>query len=62
VMPKGAKFIYPRKLYVVVGTPLKVAPAETQKEQRAAARALTDELHTELQRVFDLASSHTPSK
>lgn len=59
VMPKGAKFIHPRKLYVMVGKPLTVQVAETAKEQRAAARQLTAELHAELQRLFDIAQARS---
>jgi 1-acyl-sn-glycerol-3-phosphate acyltransferase len=59
VMPKGAKFIHPRKLYVMVGTPLTAQVAETAKEQRAAARQLTAELHAELQRLFDIAQARS---
>lgn len=54
-MPKGTKFIYPRKLYVIVGAPLTIAPTDSPKEQRAAARQLTTTLHAELQRLFDAA-------
>ena len=57
VMPKGAKFIWPRKMYVMVGKPLTVPVAATPKEQRAAARQLTSDLHAELQRLFDIAST-----
>jgi len=57
VMPKGAKFIYPRKLYVIVGAPMSAAPTESSKEQRAAARQLTADLHVELQRLFDTAQA-----
>ena len=59
VMPKGAKFIYPRKMYVVVGTPMSVPVVEgqTAKEQREASRQLTTDLHTELQRLFDRAQA-----
>ena len=57
VMPKGAKFIHPRKLYVMVGKPLTAQIADTAKEQRAAARQLTTELHAELQRLFDIAQA-----
>ncbi len=55
VMPKGAKFIYPRKLRVIVGPPLRAPAAASPKEQRAATRQLTIELHAELQRLFDQA-------
>lgn len=57
-MPKGAKFIYPRKMYVVVGKPLRVpelAESEGLKAQRNAAKQVTTELHAELQRLFDIA-------
>ena len=56
-MPKGAKFIYPRKMHVIVGAPLTVAHTDSPKEQRAAARQMTTELHTELQRLFDAAQT-----
>lgn len=61
VMPKGAKFIYPRKMHVVVGAPMSVdLPAEaSSKDQRAAARQLTTDLHAELQRLFDQAQSRS---
>ena len=54
-MPKGTKFIYPRRMYVIVGAPLTIAPTDSPKEQRAAARQLTTTLHAELQRLFDAA-------
>ncbi len=56
-MPKGAKFIYPRKMHVIVGKPMLVPIAESSKEQRIAARQLTTDLHTELQRLFDAAQA-----
>jgi len=58
VMPKGAKYIRPRKLHVVVGKPIPVVKnAENPKAQRDAARQLTTELHAELQRLFDVAQA-----
>jgi len=57
-MPKGAKYIRPRKLHVVVGKPIPVVKnAETPKAQRDAARQLTTELQAELQRLFDIAQA-----
>jgi 1-acyl-sn-glycerol-3-phosphate acyltransferase len=57
-MRKGAKYISPRKLHVVIGRPIHVAKdAGTPKEQRDAARRLTIELHAELQRLFDTAQA-----
>jgi len=58
VMPKGARFIRPKKLYVVVGKPLNVPVAESSKQHRAAARQLTADLRIELQRLFDLAEAN----
>ena len=57
VMPKGARFIRPRKLYVIVGAPLHVSTSGSGKEQRAAARELTHQLHAEMQRLFDAAQA-----
>jgi 1-acyl-sn-glycerol-3-phosphate acyltransferase len=57
-MPKGVKFIRPRKLHVVIGKPIQASTeADTPKAQRDAARKLTVELHTELQRLFDIAQA-----
>ena len=57
-MPKGAKFIRPRKLYVVVGKPIQAAThAKSPKDQRDAARQLTIDLHAELQRLLDVAQA-----
>ena len=56
-MPKGAKFIYPRKLHVVIGKPMSVPVVENSKLQRDATRALTQDLHAELQRLFDIAQA-----
>ena len=56
-MPKGAKFIYPRKMHVIVGAPLTVSSIGSFKEQRAAARQMTTDLHAEMQRLFDAAQA-----
>jgi 1-acyl-sn-glycerol-3-phosphate acyltransferase len=57
-MPKGAKFIRPRKLHVVVGKPIQAASiAASPKDQRDAARQLTVDVHAELQRLFDIAQA-----
>lgn len=59
VMPKGAKFIRPRKVHVVVGAPLQVpADVTSPKAQRDAAKLLSKQLHEDLQRLFDLAQAH----
>lgn len=56
-MPKGAKFIRPKKLHVIIGSPITVSTVGSSKEQREAMRAATTDLHTELQRLFDLAQT-----
>ncbi len=58
-MPKGAKFIYPRKVHVVVGAPIQVPVGLTGKAQRVAIRELSQVLHDELQRLLDQAQAHT---
>ena len=56
-MPKGAKFIYPRKVHVIIGKPMSVPDAENSKLQREAAKALTAEVHAEMQRLLDAANA-----
>jgi 1-acyl-sn-glycerol-3-phosphate acyltransferase len=56
-MPKGAKYIRPKKLHVIIGSPITVSAVGTSKDQREAVRAATTELHTEMQRLFDLAQT-----
>jgi 1-acyl-sn-glycerol-3-phosphate acyltransferase len=53
-MPKGSKFIFPRKVHVMVGAPIEVTPIEGVGA-RELTRKVTDELHAELQRLFDAA-------
>ena len=56
-MPKGAKFIYPRKVHVIVGKPIHVVRDANGKAPRAAIKDMTTELHAELQRLFDAAEA-----
>ena len=57
-MPKGAKFISPRKVHVAIGSPLQTTTVTgSPKAQRDAARQVTIELHAELQRLFDIAQA-----
>ncbi|MGD9995849.1 MAG: lysophospholipid acyltransferase family protein [Ilumatobacteraceae bacterium] len=58
-MPKGAKFVYPRKVHVVVGPPIEVPVNQTGRAQRQAIREVTEQLHAELQRLYDRASART---
>ena len=55
-MPKGAKWIRPRKLTMVIGQPLRppVRP-EGERTKRSDVRRLTAELSEELQALFDEA-------
>lgn len=53
VMPKGTKFIYPRKMHAIIGSPIQVPPDLTGKAVRVAVKDVTAELHSELQRLFD---------
>jgi 1-acyl-sn-glycerol-3-phosphate acyltransferase len=52
VMPKGSKFLRPKKVTVVIGAPIH-PPAPEGRVPRRAVRELTDELAVALQRVFD---------
>jgi len=54
-MPKGAKFIKPRPVRLVVGPPLVASTATGSKARRAAVRDRTAELHRVVQDLFDRA-------
>jgi 1-acyl-sn-glycerol-3-phosphate acyltransferase len=54
-MPKGAKFIHPVKIHIVVGPPIHPEISESGKTPRRAVRELNTKLHDELQRLFDEA-------
>ena len=57
VMPKGAKFIHPKKVNVIVGPPILPPPSVTGgKVPRSAVRQVTAELHATLQQLYDEAS------
>ena len=60
-MPKGAKFIKPHKVAVVVGPALPFEEHEGSKAKRAAIRARTAELHAVLQDLFDDAQRRAGS-
>lgn len=61
VMPKGAKFIYPRKVHVIVGTPIPAPTGETLREQRDNVRVVTQQLHETLQALLDEAERRAAS-
>ena len=56
-MPKGAKFIHPVKVHLVIGPPIHPEVSETGKTPRRAVRELNDKLYAELQRLFDEAQA-----
>jgi 1-acyl-sn-glycerol-3-phosphate acyltransferase len=61
VMPKKAKFVYPRKVHVEIGRPIaapKAAPGE--RLGRHVYKEQTLLLHEELQRLFDEAMTRVP--
>jgi 1-acyl-sn-glycerol-3-phosphate acyltransferase len=61
VMPKKAKFVYPRKVHVEIGQPI---PAPVAPEGGRLARHVykqhSEQLHAELQRLFDAAMARVP--
>lgn len=57
VMPRHAKLLHPRKVHVVIGAPIVAERTESGRVPRAAIREVTETLHAELQRLFDLAES-----
>lgn len=54
-MRKGARFIKPRRVHVVVGAPITVATDEHGRASREMLRAASQQLHDELQRLYDAA-------
>lgn len=59
VMPKGAKFIYPHKVRVIIGKPIYPVVNDHGRAPRSEVQRLTAELHRELQRLFDQAQART---
>jgi 1-acyl-sn-glycerol-3-phosphate acyltransferase len=56
VMPKGSKFIWPRKVVLVVGDPIPMPKGDgSGRVPRRVIRELTTELHDSVQVVFDEA-------
>jgi 1-acyl-sn-glycerol-3-phosphate acyltransferase len=58
MMPKGAKLLKPSKLVLIVGKPLP-PPARTEsgRTPRSAVSALTEQLHQQIQALFDEAQA-----
>jgi 1-acyl-sn-glycerol-3-phosphate acyltransferase len=57
MMPKGAKFLRPSKLVLLVGEPIHPVPTDGGRVPRSAVRALTAELQATVQRLFDEAQA-----
>jgi 1-acyl-sn-glycerol-3-phosphate acyltransferase len=57
VMPKGSRFIHPRRCHVIVGEPITYPVPGTGRVPRAAVTEVSDSLHAELQRLFDAAQA-----
>jgi 1-acyl-sn-glycerol-3-phosphate acyltransferase len=57
VMPRGAKFVFPRKVHIVIGKPMRSDVGESGKASRKSVAALTERLHCELQLLYDHAQS-----
>ncbi|MEM1333596.1 MAG: 1-acyl-sn-glycerol-3-phosphate acyltransferase [Actinomycetota bacterium] len=55
VMPRGAKFVYPKKVWIVIGEPFRVEVDERGRATREALAAATERLHREIQARFDEA-------
>ena len=55
VMPKGAKMIYPRKVCVIIGKPILPNVGQTGRAPRSEVKRLTEQLHQDLQELFDRA-------
>ena len=54
-MPKGSKYIHPRKVHVSIGPPIVGDTGESGRITRSARAAVTAQLSSELQRLFDAA-------
>jgi len=63
-MPKGAKFLKPRRLVVLIGDPLPAPEAEGAKAKRSAIKEQTRVLGEEIQALFDEAQRQagTPNR
>lgn len=58
VMPKGARFIRPAKVHVIIGAPISApASVDGKRVPRSAVRDVTAELYDTLQRLLDDANA-----
>jgi 1-acyl-sn-glycerol-3-phosphate acyltransferase len=55
-MPKGARFVHPVRVAIIIGEPLVPPPrADGSRVPRRVVSEITEQLHTELQLLFDQA-------
>jgi len=57
VMPRGAKWIYPHKVCVIIGKPIHPVLNDNGRAPRSEIKRLTAELSDELQVLFDTAQA-----
>jgi len=62
VMGKGAKFVYPRKVVVIIGEPVLPPEAVDGRMPRAAVKEVSAELHARLQDLFDRAQEQAAGR
>jgi 1-acyl-sn-glycerol-3-phosphate acyltransferase len=55
VMPKGSKFIYPKKVHVIIGKPIPAPSNANGRVTREQMTATSEAVRSELQRLFDEA-------
>ncbi|MDG1265729.1 MAG: lysophospholipid acyltransferase family protein [Ilumatobacter sp.] len=56
-MPRGAKFVYPRRVHVIVGKPFSVETSGRSRATREQLGVATERLHGELQQLYDAAQA-----
>ena len=55
-MPRGAKFLYPKRVHVIIGKPMAPPPLnEKGRLSRNDVRETTEKLREEIQDLFDRA-------
>ena len=55
-MPRGAKFLYPKRVHIIIGEPMPPPPLnEKGRLSRNDVRETTERLREEIQRLFDRA-------
>ena len=55
VMPRGSRFVFPRKVHVVIGPPIPAPISAGERLPRVMLKEHSDRLHAELQRLYDEA-------